>query len=56
MTREEEIKKEVIGRALDFINEHFYEHPHCNYLICTESFELLEDFIDNFKEAMEEQL
>ena len=52
MTREE-IKQEVISRALEFINEYFYEHPHCNCLICTEAFESLEDFIDNFKKSME---
>lgn len=49
----ERTKKEVINNALEFINEYFYEHPHCNCLICTESFESLEDFIDNFKKAME---
>ena len=49
----ERTKKEIINNALEFINEYFYEHPHCNCLICTESFESLEDFIDNFKKAME---
>lgn len=49
----ERTRKEVINNALEFINEYFYEHPHCNCLICTESFESLEDFIDNFKKAME---
>lgn len=49
----ERTKKEVINKALEFINEYFYEHPHCNSLVCTEAFDSLEDFIENFKKAME---
>jgi Rad3-related DNA helicase len=50
----ERTKKETINNALKFINDYFYEHPNCNCLICTESFESLEEFICDFKKAMDE--
>ena len=48
----EEIKKEVINNAIEFIYEYFYEHPHCSYLVCTEAFNSLEDLVKKFKKAL----
>lgn len=46
--------KEQIERVLKFIFEYFYEHPHVNGHICTDSFESLEELEEELIKAMEE--
>ena len=46
--------KTQIERVLKFIFEYFYEHPHINGHICTDSFESLEKLEEELIKAMEE--
>lgn len=46
--------KTIRERVLDFINTHFYDHPHVNCHICTDSFESLEEMKEELIKAMEE--
>lgn len=46
--------KMQIERVLEFIFEYFYEHPHVNGHICTDSFESLEELEEELIKAMEE--
>lgn len=43
-----------VERVLKFIFEYFYEHPHVNAHICTDSFESLEELEEELIKAMEE--
>ena len=44
----------MIERVLNFIFEHFWEHPHVSGHICTDSFESLEQMEEELIKAMEE--
>lgn len=46
--------KTVAERVLKFIFDHFYDHPHVNGHICTDSFPSLEALEEELIEAMEE--
>lgn len=46
--------KTQIEGVLNFIFEYFYEHPHVNGHICTDSFESLEELEEELIKAMEE--
>ena len=46
--------KTMIERVLNFIFNHFYEHPHVNGHICTDSFSSLENLEEELLKAMEE--
>lgn len=46
--------KTMAEKALDFIYTHFYDHPHVNGHICTDSFESLEEMEEELIKAMEE--
>lgn len=46
--------KTQIEKVLKFIFEYFYEHPHVNGHICTDSFESLEELEEELIKAMEE--
>lgn len=46
--------KSMIERVLNFIFEHFWEHPHVSGHICTDSFESLEQMEEELIKAMEE--
>jgi hypothetical protein len=43
-----------IGKVLKFIFAYFYEHPHVNGHICTDSFESLEELEEELIKVMEE--
>lgn len=45
--------KTQIERVLKFIFEYFYEHPHVNGHICTDSFESLEELEEELIKAMD---
>lgn len=46
--------KTMIEKVLKFIFEYFYEHPHVNGHICTDSFESLEELEEELIKIMEE--
>ena len=46
--------KTTIEKVLNFINTHFYDHPHVNAHVCTDSFESLEQMQEELIKAMEE--
>lgn len=46
--------KTMIERVLNFIFNHFYDHPHVNGHICTDSFKSLEELEEKLIKAMEE--
>jgi len=46
--------KTMAEKALDFIHTHFYNHPHVNGHICTDSFGSFEEMEDEFRKTMEE--
>lgn len=46
--------KTMVERVLKFIFDHFYDHPHVNGLICTDSFSSLEALEEELIEVMEE--
>lgn len=46
--------KTMIERILQFIFNYFYDHPHVNGHICTDSFESLEDLEEKLIKVMEE--
>lgn len=46
--------KTMIEKVLKFIFEYFYEHPHVNGHICTDSFESLEELEEELIKVMEE--
>ena len=46
--------KTMTERVLNFIFYHFYEHPHANGHICTDSFSSLENLEEELLKAMEE--
>lgn len=46
--------KTQIEKVLKFIFEYFYEHPHVNGHICTDSFESLEALEEELIKVMEE--
>jgi hypothetical protein len=46
--------KTQIEKVLKFIFEYFYEHPHVNGHICTDSFESLEELEEELIKAIEE--
>lgn len=46
--------KTMIERVLNFMFKYFYEHPHVNAHICTDSFESLEELEEELLKAMEE--
>ena len=47
-------KDEIIDKAIEFLLDNFYEHPHEYNFICSESFKGMEDFIDKFKQAIQQ--
>jgi hypothetical protein len=46
--------KTMIERVLNFIFNHFYDHPHTNGHICTDSFSSLENLEEELIKAMKE--
>lgn len=46
--------KTMIERVLKFIFDYFYDHPHVNGHICTDSFNSLEELEEELIEVMEE--
>lgn len=46
--------KTQIEKVLKFIFEYFYEHPHVNGHICTDSFESLEELEEELIKIMED--
>lgn len=46
--------KTMIERVLKFIFDHFYDHPHVNGHICTDSFPSLEALEEELIKVMEE--
>ncbi len=46
--------KTMVERVLNFIFEYFYDHPHANGHICTDSFESLEELEEELIKVMEE--
>lgn len=46
--------KTMMERALTFFNTYFYDHPHVNGHICTDSFGSFEEMEYEFRKAMEE--
>ena len=46
--------KTQIEKVLNFIFAYFYEHPHLNGHICTDSFESLEELEEELIKTMEE--
>ena len=46
--------KTQIERVLKFVFEYFYEHPHVNGHICTDSFKSLEELEEELIKTMEE--
>ena len=53
-TTNQSAEETLIDKAIEFLWDNFYEHPHEYNFICSDSFKGMEDFIDKFKEAMEE--
>ena len=45
--------KTMIEKVLDFIHEHFYDHPHENGHICSDSFQSLEKLEEELIKAIE---
>lgn len=45
--------KSMMERVLTFFNTHFYDHPHVNCHVCTDSFESLEEMEEELIKAME---
>ena len=48
-------RDEIIEKAIEFVWDNFYEHPHENNFICSDAFKGMEDFIDKLREAMQQQ-
>lgn len=46
--------KTMIERVLQFLFDHFYDHPHVNGHICTDSFKSLEEIEEELIKVMEE--
>jgi hypothetical protein len=46
--------KTMIEKVLNFIFNHFYDHPHTNGHICTDSFSSLENLEEELIKAMKE--
>lgn len=47
--------KTMIEKVLNFIFNHFYEHPHVNAHICTDSFESLKELEEELIKATKEE-
>lgn len=47
-------KEEFIEKACYWLIENFYNHPHKQYLICSEAFDCIEEMVEQFMKAMEE--
>lgn len=45
--------KTMIEKVLDFIHEHFYDHPHENKHICSDSFKSLEELEEELIKIIE---
>ena len=48
--------KSMMERVMTFFNTYFYDHPHVNCHVCTDSFESLEEMEEELIKAMEEWL
>ena len=46
--------KTMKEKVLDFIDTYFYDHPHVNCHVCTDSFESLEEMETELIKAMKE--
>ena len=47
-------RKRIVEKACDWLIENFYDHPHEQYFICSESFDCIEEMVEQFMKAMEE--
>lgn len=45
----------IIEKACEWLLENLYDHPSEQYLICTESFDCMEEMVEQFMKAMKEE-
>lgn len=48
-------QKSIIDKASEWLIENFYNHPHEQYLICSEAFYCIEEMVEQFMKAMKEE-
>lgn len=44
--------EEMVANAMDFVSEHFYNHPHSTRLVCSDDFISVSDMMEKLEQAM----
>lgn len=45
-------EQQCVEKVLEFVSEHFYNHPHDSHLVCSDSFRSVSDLMEQIEETI----